>query len=183
MSGYTIGEIVVWLVLAALLGFILGWLLRELKCRRQRSRAATAPAAVPGSVPAKVARVAKAAAFSGAATVESAGFVNSAKPLAGGGAPSADYVIKGNKDSLLFHPPGSRSYSQTIAEVWFKTEADAIAAGFSKPGAGAAKKAPAKRAPAKRAPAKRAPAKKAPAKKAPAKKAPAKKAPAKRAPA
>ena len=30
MSGYTLGEIVVWLVLAAILGFALGWIAREL---------------------------------------------------------------------------------------------------------------------------------------------------------
>ncbi|MDX6278387.1 MAG: hypothetical protein QOJ72_2515, partial [Nocardioidaceae bacterium] len=46
MSGYTIGEIVVWLVLAAVLGFALGWLLRELKCRSQHG-AGTAAAADP----------------------------------------------------------------------------------------------------------------------------------------
>jgi large subunit ribosomal protein L22 len=43
------------------------------------------------------------------------------------------FDIKGNADSLLYHVPGSRSYKQTKAEVWFATEADAEAAGFSKP--------------------------------------------------
>jgi len=38
VSGYTIGEIVVWLVLAAVLGFGLGWIARELLLRA-RSRA------------------------------------------------------------------------------------------------------------------------------------------------
>ena len=38
MSGYTIGEIVIWLVLAAVLGFGLGWIARELLLRA-RSRA------------------------------------------------------------------------------------------------------------------------------------------------
>jgi hypothetical protein len=183
MSGYTIGEIVVWLVLAAILGFILGWLLRELKCRSQHSgaeKSATASAAVSAPAAPATPAPAKAAAFSGAATIESAGFANSAKPLAGGGAPSAEYTIKGNKDSMFFHTPGSRSYGQTIAEVWFKTEADAIAAGFSKPGTGGAKKT-AKKAPAKKAPAKKAAVKKAAVKKAAVKKAAAKKAPAKKA--
>ena len=38
MSGYTIGEIVIWLVVAAALGFGLGWIARELLLRA-RSRA------------------------------------------------------------------------------------------------------------------------------------------------
>ena len=33
MSAYTIGEIVIWLVLAAALGFALGWVARELQLR------------------------------------------------------------------------------------------------------------------------------------------------------
>ena len=33
MSGYTIGEIVIWLVIAAALGFALGWIARELVLR------------------------------------------------------------------------------------------------------------------------------------------------------
>ena len=36
MSGYTVGEIVVWLLLAAGLGFALGWVARELLLRSQR---------------------------------------------------------------------------------------------------------------------------------------------------
>jgi large subunit ribosomal protein L4 len=43
------------------------------------------------------------------------------------------FPIKGNADSMLFHVPGSRFYNQTRAEVWFATEADAEAAGFSLP--------------------------------------------------
>ena len=43
------------------------------------------------------------------------------------------FAIKGNADSMLYHVPGSRSYNQTKAEVWFATEEDAEAAGFSKP--------------------------------------------------
>jgi large subunit ribosomal protein L4 len=43
------------------------------------------------------------------------------------------FPIKGNADSMLYHVPGSRFYNQTRAEVWFATEADAEAAGFSLP--------------------------------------------------
>ena len=50
-----------------------------------------------------------------------------------GDAQPEGFDIKGNADSMLYHVPGSRSYKQTKAEVWFATEADAEAAGFSKP--------------------------------------------------
>ena len=43
------------------------------------------------------------------------------------------FDIKGNADSMLYHVPGSRFYNQTKAEVWFASEDDAEAAGFSKP--------------------------------------------------
>jgi hypothetical protein len=43
------------------------------------------------------------------------------------------YLIKGNTQSMLYHVPGGRSYDVTIAEVWFRTEDDARAAGFSPP--------------------------------------------------
>jgi large subunit ribosomal protein L22 len=43
------------------------------------------------------------------------------------------FEIKGNADSMLYHTTESRFYKQTKAEVWFATEEDAEAAGFSKP--------------------------------------------------
>ncbi len=43
------------------------------------------------------------------------------------------FPIKGNADSMLYHVPGSRHYKVTNAEVWFASEDDAEAAGFSKP--------------------------------------------------
>ena len=41
--------------------------------------------------------------------------------------------IKGNLQSMLYHVPGSRYYSQTKAEYWFDTVENAEAAGFSVP--------------------------------------------------
>lgn len=49
----------------------------------------------------------------------------------GEGEPPAGFDIKGNEDSMLFHRPDSSVYEQTIAEVWFETEAAALAAGFT----------------------------------------------------
>lgn len=43
----------------------------------------------------------------------------------------AGYAIKGNADSMLFHTQDSPRYEQTHAEVWFKDEAAATAAGFA----------------------------------------------------
>lgn len=59
---------------------------------------------------------------------------------AGGILPDADgngpdtHPIKGNADSMLYHTTESRYYGITKAEVWFDTEANAEAAGFTKPG-------------------------------------------------
>jgi large subunit ribosomal protein L17 len=58
---------------------------------------------------------------------------NSAAPNADGSAPEG-FTIKGNEDSMKFHTTESPWYDQTVAEVWFKTEADAEAAGFAKAG-------------------------------------------------
>ncbi|MGW6281211.1 50S ribosomal protein L17, sunset domain variant [Kribbella sp. NPDC055071] len=60
-------------------------------------------------------------------------FKKSAAPLADGSAPEG-YTIKGNENSMKYHTTESPWYDQTVAEVWFKTEADAEAAGFAKAG-------------------------------------------------
>ncbi|GAA0603257.1 50S ribosomal protein L17 [Kribbella sandramycini] len=65
--------------------------------------------------------------------VEAGKFENSAAPLADGSAPEG-FTIKGNENSMKFHGTDSPWYDQTVAEVWFKTEADAEAAGFTKAG-------------------------------------------------
>jgi large subunit ribosomal protein L4 len=56
-----------------------------------------------------------------------------ALPLEDGSAPEG-YTIKGNADSGKFHAPGGRWYDATVAEFWFKTAEDAIAAGFTEAG-------------------------------------------------
>jgi large subunit ribosomal protein L22 len=56
-------------------------------------------------------------------------------PLDDDGMPDG-YEIKGNVQSMLLHTPDSPYYNATKAEVWFDTEESAVAAGFSKPGAG-----------------------------------------------
>ena len=55
----------------------------------------------------------------------------SARPGPDGSAPGAEYTIKGNEDSMLFHTPDSPYYGRTKAEVWFSTVEDAEAAGFT----------------------------------------------------
>ncbi|MDO5617363.1 50S ribosomal protein L17, sunset domain variant [Kocuria sp.] len=74
-----------------------------------------------------------------AKAAESDEFAGSAKPLESGEAPEG-FTIKGNKQSMKFHVPGSRWYENTKAEVWFDTKANAEAAGFSPAGGAAAQK-------------------------------------------
>ncbi len=54
-------------------------------------------------------------------------------PLEDGSAPEG-YTVKGNADSGKYHEPDGQWYGQTVAEFWFKTGADAEAAGFVKAG-------------------------------------------------
>jgi large subunit ribosomal protein L17 len=54
---------------------------------------------------------------------------DSAAPLEDGQAPEG-FTIKGNQDSMKYHTTDSPWYSQTVAEVWFRTEEAAEAAGF-----------------------------------------------------
>jgi large subunit ribosomal protein L4 len=60
-------------------------------------------------------------------------YANSAAPLESGTAPDG-FDIKGNKSSMKYHAPGGRWYDNTVAEVWFKTAADAEVAGFVEAG-------------------------------------------------
>ncbi|GAC78102.1 MULTISPECIES: 50S ribosomal protein L17 [Gordonia] len=54
------------------------------------------------------------------------------EPIEGDAAPEG-FPIKGNAQSKLYHRPGTRFYESTVAEIWFATEADAEAAGYSLP--------------------------------------------------
>jgi hypothetical protein len=54
----------------------------------------------------------------------------SALALEGGASPHPSYTIKGNTDSRKYHPEDSPYYARTVAEVWFKDEESAQAAGF-----------------------------------------------------
>jgi len=58
---------------------------------------------------------------------------DSAAPLADGSGPEG-FEVKGNKDSMKFHVPGSRWYDATIAEVYFRTADAAEANGFTEAG-------------------------------------------------
>jgi len=46
--------------------------------------------------------------------------------------PPDGFTIKGNTQSMLFHTPDSPYYGRTKPEVWFRSEADAERAGFTK---------------------------------------------------
>ena len=65
---------------------------------------------------------------------DSASDSDSAAPLEDGSAPSAEFVVKGNRDSMLYHTIESPYFGQTVAEVWFTTPEAAEKAGFTAPG-------------------------------------------------
>jgi large subunit ribosomal protein L4 len=54
-------------------------------------------------------------------------------PLADANEQPAGFPIKGNASSKLYHVPDSAFYERTVAEVWFRDEAAAKAAGFQLP--------------------------------------------------
>ena len=60
-------------------------------------------------------------------------YANSHPPLADGSMPDG-FPIKGNADSMKYHPPGGRWYENTVAEVWFASAEAAEAAGFTEAG-------------------------------------------------
>jgi large subunit ribosomal protein L17 len=52
-----------------------------------------------------------------------------------GSSPDEAYTVKGNADSGKYHEADGQWFEQTHAEFWFKSAADAEAAGFTKAGA------------------------------------------------
>jgi hypothetical protein len=52
-------------------------------------------------------------------------------PLEDGSAPSAEFAVKGNAGSMRAHSADSPYFGRTRAEVWFRTQQDAAAAGFA----------------------------------------------------
>jgi len=66
-----------------------------------------------------------------AAVTEEPYGAGSVRVAAGADAPSG-YEVKGNEDSMLYHAIESPSYKQTIAEIWFRDEPTAEAAGFKR---------------------------------------------------
>ena len=151
VSGYTIGEIALWLVVAAGLGFALGWMARELVLRSRPRAAApeqvpavpapapTPPAPAPAPTPpAPEPAPTPAPEPAPAPTPEAPAIVpgphpGSALPLADGSAPSADHVVKVSRSSKIYHAPSSPAYARTTAAFWFTSAEAAEAAGFRRP--------------------------------------------------
>ncbi len=102
------------------------------------TKAAAAPAAA--AVPAADDAPAAPQAFAATATTEQHD-APEAKPVPAGAvaanedgsSPDPAYTIKGNGDSGLYHRPGTAFFNRTVAEFWFRSEADAEAAGFQLP--------------------------------------------------
>ena len=87
---------------------------------------------LPGEVAAAATKTTKKTDDTAKADAEPARSAGSHEATEDGSEPKG-FPIKGNADSMLYHVPGSRFYNQTVAEVWFATEEDAEAAGYSKP--------------------------------------------------
>lgn len=156
MSLYTASEIVVWLLLAAALGFALGWLVHAGGARsRGSSRPAGGPPARtlplptgprrtdPAPEAAPVARTAvgvpppeRETRRRTDAAVDPAAFRGSALPGPGGGAPTPQHTVKANVDAMTFHTPEMPTHRRVSADLWFKDAETARAAGFRPAAAG-----------------------------------------------
>lgn len=100
--------------------------------------AAAAPAPAKAEKAPKATKAAKVVETEAAESDADGGFgPDSAAALEDGSAP-AGFEVKGNKDSMKYHVPGSRWYDNTEAEVWFRTAEAAKAAGFVPAGGEAA---------------------------------------------
>ena len=104
-----------------------------------KQRLAEAGASAPGAsvqtlvaAEAKTAGLANGAAPAAPATSDSADAAIPARAVAGDGSSEcpADYPIKGNASSSIFHEPGSGSYGRTIPEFCFNSVQAAEAAGY-----------------------------------------------------
>ena len=92
--------------------------------------AAVAPvAAVPSSPPPAPEQVRPAARPRRTATVELP--QGAAAALPDGSPPAPEYTVKAKAGSTLFHGPDSPYFARTKAEFWFRTAADARAAGLT----------------------------------------------------
>lgn len=136
MSGYTIGEIVGWLLLTAVLAFALGWLSRELVLRTRapvgkpaQGSATPAPTSEPEEREPEVAGDPD----PDPDPVTPGPHPGSALPRDDGSAPSEEYVIKVSRSSKIFHGPASPAYARTTAAIWFVDAESAEAAGFRRP--------------------------------------------------
>ncbi len=155
MSLYTAGEIVVWLVLAAVLGGALGWLLglaqgRRLATSASRDAAAARPTPTTPSASraddrpglAAERREPKAPSTGETAAAPRArrkdgavpgAFRGSVLPGPGGSSPTAEHQVKANVDSMTYHLPGTPTHARVTPDVWFKDAETARAAGFRPP--------------------------------------------------
>jgi hypothetical protein len=74
--------------------------------------------------------VAAAAAVS-AATARPGPYPGSLLPAADGSNPTAEHRIKAHEGSRRYHTPESPFYQRTRGDAWFRTVAEARAAGFT----------------------------------------------------
>jgi hypothetical protein len=61
-------------------------------------------------------------------------FPGSVRAQSDGTSPDPGFTVKGKTATKVFHAPGGAYYTRTRADVWFRTTADARAAGFTERG-------------------------------------------------
>lgn len=108
---------------------------RRERVERSRQRAAAAAAGGERSAASTTDDQAEIQGFAGVGDAAAGGagqWAGSMLPLADGSAPEG-HDIKGNADSMYYHPPASPFYEATVAEVYFDKAASARAAGFTLP--------------------------------------------------
>lgn len=114
-----------------------GWTAREPSETYSWTPKAPAPEPEPAAAPPKSAESPDSAAAEATMTEEGGPAPEGTETTATvssyvGDNPPEGFVIKGNDRSKKYHVPGSGGYERTIADVWFSSEEEAQAAGFTK---------------------------------------------------
>ena len=110
------------------------------KAAKATAKAAADTAAVETDSAEAAEPVAAAEATDAAEAAEDAPYGPDSHAALDDGAEPDGFPIKGNASSKLYHVPGSAFYDRTVAEVWFRNEEAAQAAGFELPPSQRAKK-------------------------------------------
>jgi hypothetical protein len=131
-------QVWVWIVLIVIAGAVLGYLALRFRARGSGPPEAgaaealappPAPPTAPGGPPTTEARADEPGSES--AMVSPGPYRGSALPTADGSFPSKEFTIKADDTLKRYLSPGSPYYLYARADLWFRSSADAEAAGFT----------------------------------------------------